>query len=230
MTDLDTWRALGPALERLVAAGARAMTVEYQEHLRGALIAGGVEEDDPLLARVQAITPRLADGELGMRASIGLLGPRMRELHGEWRAADELHGMWRAIDEALEYIGDPWESLREELANSVRSPPEDALAALGALTAEIDAMGRAPFGTWPLVATGERRSDLIGQALTQVSERTGIARDQLLPVPSDLDEEPVLVWTDGAQAIEALHEWMLERQGRARTLGRLVRLLPPAKV
>jgi hypothetical protein len=108
--------------------------------------------------------------------------------------------------------------------------PEDALAGLGALTAEIEAMGRAPFGIWPLVATGERRSDIIGQTLRQLSERTGIARDQFPPVPFDLDDEPVLVLTDVAQAIEDLHEWMLERQGRARTLGRLVGLLPPAKI
>lgn len=230
MTELDTWRALGPALEHLVAAGERAIAAEYQECLRQVLFAGGVEEDDPLFARVQAISPSLVGGELGMRASSGLLGPRMHGLYDEWYAADQLYGMWSAIDEALEDINDPWESLREELDNHGPPLPADALAALGALTAELDAMSRSPFGTWPLVATGERRSELIGQALAQLSERTGIPRDQLPAVPADLDDEPVLVWTEGAQAIDALYEWILERLGRARTLSRLSHLLPPPKL
>lgn len=225
MANLNTWHALGPALARLVASGERACIAEYHHHLRVVLLAGGVEEGDPLFMRVAAITPALGGAHLDMQASAGALGQRLRELYGEWRAADELYGMWRSVDEVLDDLDDPWESLGEELANSGPSTPDAALEVLGTLPVEIQAMDGEPFATWPLVATGGRQSTVLGDALGQLSERAGIPRETLPTVPVDLDDEPILVLTDAAQALERLTEWMLERQGRARTLGRLSGLL-----
>ena len=226
MVDLDTWHALGPALERLVAAAEHAVIAAYHEHLRSVLTAGGVEEGDPLLTRASALTPRLDGWGLGMQASTGALGPEMRMRHDEWREASELHRQWSALDEELEDLDDPWEGLLEDLDDRGPPTPEAAIQALGALAGELAAMGHVPFGSWPLVATGERRSDLLGQALTQLSARAGVPREQLPPIPFDIDDEPVLVLAPAAQAIEQVYEWMLHRQGRARLLGRLRELLP----
>lgn len=215
----DDWRALGEALQALAQTSARRVRDVYRFQLEALLAC-----TDAKLS-IAAVEPDLEGAELSLRASSGSLGPELQDAYNDWQAVKDLHGEWRAIDEAREDGESPWEGFREAIAASGWLVDGNDLAACPALAAEAREHAD-PYDCWPLVATGERVADLIGEAIGQVRARAGLSIDELPdPDVSRLPDEPVLVPCDAAQELERMHALLADRLPRARLLGRIAPLL-----
>lgn len=222
MDDAERWEALGRALEALVAETRSRAVDAWRQAARDVLVGGGLAEDDPVLARLAAVTP-VVDDIAFETFGRGPVGSTCHAAAEEARIAARILRIYRAADDPED---DP-EGALSWLHESVMSErPELPDGAFDELPAFVERARNATFALddlFPLEPTGHTERDLVEVALGEVAERAGIPRESL-PRPS-LADRPALAWISETQAFPDVYEWLFARVAWARVLARLGPLL-----
>lgn len=208
---LEDWNALGQLLDQGQREAEDKLRTAWRDALEQVLLAGGVGDDHAAWELVRQHDVDVDDGAAQMQLTAGALGPgarRAAEALAVWR---ELHAAWESATDTDE----PWEDFRDAMAEMAPMVPDDALAELSAFATEANAR----HGTWPLVALGMSEGELVGRALDELSERSGIPRTALPAAPRL--ESPALALTESADALFAVADWVESCEAWARVLARL---------
>lgn len=215
-----TWEALRANLPGFIAETETRAQELYRETVRATLVAGGIDEESPLLKALAGLTPDVQSFEF-QTVAVGPVGNYLRTLAEQARIARDLERMCDVIEEYPEDDTDPWELFWDDVRQAFPQPPEAALQLLGAFSDSAQEAAADPERAWPLILTGETEDALIGLALDGLAARAGLERSALPNVPA-MPPRPVMIWRDEAHAIAELYTWLHEREAWARVFGRLV--------
>lgn len=210
MDELARWSALGLRLPAVVERLEGEVRAEVFAHAQRLLDACGVARDARRL--VDELAPDVRDAEFVLLA--GGLGPGIAAAAERAHLARELAAQWTTLEEAradghLE-LSDVWRELGEELTRLVPSPELQELTVPTAPAA-------APGELWPLRATGETVGEVVGEALAQLRQRSGLE----VPDSPHGSMEPVLTPLPVATDVAGLAAWLARREALARVLALL---------
>jgi hypothetical protein len=218
---MEAWRSLGLSLRLLVEECERDAITAWRYQLEQVLEVGGASADHPLRALVSSLRPDPESLDFVIPMEGGWVGNFARDRALMAAAARGLERAWKNADACAE-DGDAENDLWDDWS-TLEPPelPEDLRVRLGELADAATVAAAEPASTWPMFETGELERDVIGQALDDVAERTGIPRAALPAVPASLAEKKVMVRAKSVDVIDELQQWLASREAWARVLGRL---------
>jgi hypothetical protein len=136
-----------------------------------------------------------------------------------------LRDIWEHINEEYQDCPDDiWDEFWDSLTEEIPQAPEQGLKALVHLPDEAKAAIEDPTSIWPLEMLGMTEAEILGEAFNQLAQRAKLKREELPPVPKNLDQ-PAMAFTDLVQACIDVQDWILSREAWARVLGRLKPLI-----
>jgi len=208
------WQELGESLPLLIAEAEAETARVLCDHLALVLSLCGVTQEGLSADSV----PDVRGPDFALSVLSGSLGDHVRGVAERAAILRDVGRLWQSTHD--EEVDEPWSAFWEGIQELLPPLPEDALDAVAGLPQTARAVVADAGCTWPVVVTDRSEAEVVGQALDELSRRSGIARTDLPSVPA-LPDRPLMSRDGLADVVAEAHDWVLSREAWGRVLGRL---------